>query len=226
MDELSVVKIAEYLTIFKLEQMGEVIRTPVQIVPLDFEKMPYQAVYILDIGLGMPVSPSVLQTALCRLFGIRDDHMIVRGENDPIEIHIDINNQEVDIKNQAMQQGVSPAPILNTDGEYPKSDQTASGDNYYGSSYNGHFLDVLRGIADAKKLERYGDAPELTTKTIDDFNNGFTIKYKPKSKEAKRISRYGNFEDEGSTVKKSYINKVGKTSTLVGNSTSLVTKEK
>jgi hypothetical protein len=234
LDKDAVTRIEKYFKRFNLLKISKARKTPLQKAPLDFESIPNREVFILDVTLGLPISSFVLQRELVGLLGLPGDHLIVRGENDPIEVQNDAANQNAEIATQAEKKDLAAASLLDTNSEYPEAEQTADGQNYYGDSYNSRLLDYLMQVADERKeaakveakapLFSWLDMPKSDAST-EDFNADHKPEVKPADSDVKTPAKTGNFDDEGVVVKKTYLDKSGASKTLSGKPESIRKKD-
>jgi hypothetical protein len=239
LDKKAVASIEKYFQRFNLVKISTVRKTPLQKTPLDFESVSNREVFMLDVTLGLPISSFIMQRELVGILGLPGDYLLVRGENDPIEIQTDVMQQQSEIAAQAAKKNLTADSLLGTDSVYPEAEQTADGSNYYGDSYNSRLLSYLQTIADERKekekvvakapLFSWLDLPKEETKkegTKDsDFNFYHGADLKAPDLKAKTTTKTGNFDDEGVVVKKTYKTKSGDTKTLAGKPTSIRKKD-
>ena len=64
-------------------------RTPIQEKPLDFPQLQNMEVHNFECEVKYPTTPHVLEHYLVNACGVTHSHIIVRGENDPIETQQD-----------------------------------------------------------------------------------------------------------------------------------------
>ncbi len=219
-----------YLKRFNLIKVSPAVKTILQKQPLDFGPNIQNAeVLIIDIQLGLPLSPYVMEKELTSLLGLPAGYLLARGEFDALDVQTDVKQQQDDIAQQASKKSLEATPLLGTDPVYPEAEQTAGADNYYGDAYNNRLIGVLKKIEDERKEAQKVDAPaplfswldlEGVEKTPDD-NQAFNaaIVSAPKkidTKGALEVGSAGEFTDTGKTVKKTFATSTGKTKTLAG----------
>jgi hypothetical protein len=233
LDKDSVSRIEKFFARYNLIKISTARRTPLQKAPLDFESIPNREVFILDLTLGLPISSFIIHRELVGLLSIPGDYLIVRGENDPLEIQNDAAAQQSDLADQAREKSLTPSSLLGTDSEYPEAEQTSDGKNYYGDEYNSRLLAYLKTVSDEQKenqpvvtkspLFAWLSEPKNAEPKQDDtdFNKDYRIKTAKADDGAKTVGPKGNFDDEGTIVKKTYVDKSGKTKTLVGKPSSI-----
>lgn len=231
-------KIEKYLARFNLIKTSTVRKTPLQKSPMDFESIPNREVFMFDFTLGLPVSGFIMRRELVSLLGLPEDYLIVRGENDPIEVQNDRLVQQAEIQAKADKAGLEAAPLLSTESVHPDAEHTADGSNYYGDSYNSRLLDYLKQVAGERRekekvepkapLFSWLDMPKDTgapAQDASDFNKGHHKTVASSEAGAKTTARTGNFDDEGTVIKKTFIDKSGKARTLSGKPTSIRKKD-
>ncbi len=215
------------------------IKTIMQKHPLEFQDIQNAEVWIIDIKCALPVSAYVLKQELKLALNIPEDFIIVRGENDPMEIETQRLNALNDIDTEALDKGLSPAARLSTNSEYDKDERGDLEEPIYGNEYNSKFLETLAKVA--AERERFGIDPasdELDTggtiadaEKIEDanaFNKDMDDAPKVKStnyadtlknlrKEEKvgnaKLSTKGNYDDDEVKTSKKF-DKYGKTSKI------------
>jgi len=128
--------------------------------PLEFQDINNAEVWIIDIRCGLPVSAYVLRQELKLALNISENFIVVRGENDPLEIETQRLNALNDIDEKALDKQLSPAARLGTNSEYDKDERGDLEEPMYGNEYNSNFLETLADIA--AKRERYGIEPAST----------------------------------------------------------------
>lgn len=129
--------------------MSQVSKTILHRNPLDFPNVSAAEVFSVDIGLGLPVSPSVLSAELATALGIHGTEIVVRGENDPTEIETQRLNAAEDMATEA--KGDDAESLLDTALEHPEA-SSPDGDTLYGDRYNGRLIKTLQQIAQERKV--------------------------------------------------------------------------
>lgn len=121
-------------------------RTPIQENPLEFYDVFNTEVYILDTTLGMPASPYVLQQEMKNALMVPEEHIVIRGDNDPIELYTKQLNDEKEF----LENGEKRKPRLSTNEEYDDDEQIKE-EPGYGDAYNEKFLSrIARARMDIK----------------------------------------------------------------------------
>jgi hypothetical protein len=118
-------------------------KTIIQKNPLDFKNVAAAEVWIVDVTTALPASGYVLQKELQLALGIPENYIVVRGENDPIEIENDrlVADEQMDL--DAAAKGLTRDALL-TDQDYSEVDTTDP--ELYGAKYNSQFLGFLRTV--------------------------------------------------------------------------------
>ena len=142
-----------------------------QTAPMDFPSFKMAEVWILDIVTSIPASTYSLATELRSALSITDSQLIVRAENDPVELQAEkieeiLKDDEAEAK-------------LN-DGMYEKEDQPK--EVAYGDAYNKKFLNYLAqikadedskdipAIEEVKKTNKFSWLNPKDRTVADDFN--------------------------------------------------------
>lgn len=113
---------------------------------IDFAGLPNKQIYVMSVGLGMPISQYILLQDLKLASNISEKFLIVRSENEPIEQYVSNNEWEKYEDKLASKNGLVPAARLSTDRLYTDAEQPPV-DNLYGDQYNKKLLTYLAGIA-------------------------------------------------------------------------------
>lgn len=237
LDEDQIAKMENVLHKYELLDMKAPKKTIRQHHPLDFSDVQHAEVWIYDIETSLPVSAYVLQQELRSILGIPEKFIVVRNENDPLEVETERLRANAEIEEEAKDSDLYVASLLSTDSEYPEEEWGIDGSEVFGDEYNSSFLKHLAQVTAARQTENYDapnplfswlDASVLTTDPDtaeaagDDFNDGYDT---PKpvhrfSKDAQEnnpyygetsgeISDEGNFDDDKQTVVKFFRNKKG-----------------
>lgn len=211
-----------FLKRYHLLNFGKPTKTILQKRPLDFTNLENREVHMVEVTLGLPASPDTIQRELCVLLNSPLEYFVVRGENDPIEIQSARVDQANDIAAQADEKNVEQAALLSTESEYPEADRGVEGSNYYGNEYNSRLLKYMKEVSDERVEKMKVDAPNplfswLDMPKSDAPTDGFNPEPEktPKAdKGAKKPTRFGNFDDEDTTIKKTYVDGKGREKTL------------
>ena len=215
-------QIENYLQKFRLKSISKPRKTIMQKCPMDFTNIPAAEIHILDVVTTLPCSSYVMQQAVRDIMNVPENYVVVRGENEPLEIENNRQAQERELKDTAEKAGLTAAPLLGVDSEYPEAERTADGQNYYGDSYNGRLMKYLKSVSEENHPKKV-DAPNPLFKWLDmpktaqdpvqppeDFNAAIKRPdIKDADKGAKKPAANGNFDSEGDVVKRTYNTKTG-----------------
>lgn len=125
-------------------------KTILQRVPLDFTNVSNKEVYILDLELGMPVSPVELQHLITMILDTPPNYVMVYGEADPREMEEQTIAAVKDIEQEAVDTGFKPASLLTDCEEHEADDVEAI---KYGDRYNARLLAYFNAARDHKNEE-------------------------------------------------------------------------
>lgn len=146
-------------------------KTIVQNHPLDFKNVSQAEVVIVDFVLRMPVTSYALLQEIRKLLGINENQIVVRGENEPVELEA----QKIIADLEAAKED---KPAMLDDATYSEYD--AEKEVAYGDEYNKKLLNYLAQIAadrdEALAVEQTEPVKALfgwlkpNTEVADDFN--------------------------------------------------------
>lgn len=223
-------KIENYLHKFRLKTISKPSKTIMQRQPLDFDDISNAEVHIFDITTSLPVSSYILQQDIRNILNIPEKYIVVRGENEPIELDSSKLNQEHELATMATDAGLVRDSLLGTDSEYPEAEHTADGSNYFGNSYNNRLLAYMKTIQDENQplkieakdsLFSWLDQPteQEPIQPPEDFNAAINNpEIKPFDKGAKKPAPNGNFDDSGNILKRTYVTKKGESISKIATS--------
>jgi hypothetical protein len=214
------------------------IGTPVKIDPkqdaMEFRDIENADVWYIDAVIGVPFSAYILQQELRAALNIPEKFLVVRGDNEPIEVE----SQKLQILSlldqMAAEKGLTQkSSLLSTEPHYLDAEQPVVRDAY-GDKYNKKFLSYLADVASSRKPQEFETASthikvkdlkavakEQST-DVADFNSHFDTP-KPVSKakkgsktpvDAKFLTVSGNFDDDSKSYFTARKNKAGKTVTV------------
>ena len=220
-----VAKIENYLQKFRLKSLSQPTKTIMQKCPMDFTDLANAEIWMMDAVTTLPCSSYVMMQAIRDILNVPENYIVVRGENEPLELENNRQNQERELKAAAEKGGLEQAPLLSTESEYPDAEKTADGQNYYGNSYNSRLLDYLKKVSEETEVPAKVDAqnplfswlnmPKEATDPVqppENFNANVDLPVtQPADNDAKKQSPNGNFDSEGEVIKRTFNTKSGKT---------------
>ena len=130
-------------------------KTILQKNPLDFKNVRAAEVWIVDITTALPASAYVLGQEIQLALGVPENHVIVRGANDPNEVESERLVAAAEIALDAAAKGLTPDALLND----PDYEEAEVPDELYGDKYNGKFLGYLRTVQKEREAKQKVDAP-------------------------------------------------------------------
>ncbi len=122
-------------------------KTIIQEHPMDFYNIQNAEVYIVDAVLGVPQSSYILQQELRENLGVTEGYLVVRGDNDPLEIETQRRNMDREIRDQVEKGEFRKAALLDTEPGYPESEYGVDGKELFGTEYNSKFLNTLAQVS-------------------------------------------------------------------------------
>jgi hypothetical protein len=214
------------------------IGTPQQIDPktdaMEFRDIENADVWYVDVVIGVPFSAYILQQELRAALNVPEKFLVVRSDNEPIEIE----SQKLQILNMldklADEKGLrQKASLLSTDPHYLDAEQPVVKD-VFGDKYNKSFLNYLAAVASKRKPTEFDTisshisvkdlktAQRTQTPDVADFNSEFDTPKpisKPRGKAefpiaSEVLTSSGNFDDDSKTYFTPRRNRAGKTVAL------------
>jgi len=192
-DDTQMEKLERLVQKYELRDMESPRKTIIQDHPLDFPDVNHAEVYIIDIVTGVPVSSYILQQEIRENLKVPEKFIVVRSENDPLEIETEKMLAMKDMRDEAEKKGLERDALLSTSSVYVEDENSVPGEEMYGDIYNKRFLDTLAQISATRSpefIENKGtgifswlnnevdDVPEIMTD--DSFNSGKEYEYAPK----------------------------------------------
>jgi hypothetical protein len=206
-------------------------KTIFQKSPMDFApNIDHAEVYIIDFTLSLPISAYLLRQEIRAAWGVQEDYVLIKSENDPLEVYNQRMDLESEIDAEAKKKGMQVAPRLGVSSAYPEYEQTPQTHDLYGNKYNSKFLELLAQTAAERKENRIEPAaplfsflkyPEVNVES-DHFNKNiegapapvskWIFKYNKKVEmpEENKMFQSGNFDTDHVEVKKEFMDTKGK----------------
>lgn len=192
--------------------MSRVTKTILQKTPLDFPGLQNMEVFMVDLVLGLPASAYVLQQEFKTALGIPEKYVVVRADNEPLEIDGQILNAEEEIRVEARDKKLKPASLL-ANPDYPEA-VPVDACELYGSEYNSGLLDYMAQVAATRDKENVdppsplfswlnmpkSDVPPVSAPRPSNQSNGGTS----------NRSMHGNMDQDTYTVRRLYQDETGK----------------
>ena len=138
-------------------------RTMLQANPLDFKNTNAAEIYIVDLSLGLPASPYVLQKELQLALRIPESSILVRGSNDPTEVESERLVAAGEITDEAKKLGLTPSGLISD----PTYSEVTPSEDLYGAVHNQKFLDYLRAVQKERDEARKVDPANPLFKWMD-----------------------------------------------------------
>jgi hypothetical protein len=210
-------QIKELLVKYELREFVGPKKTIIQESPLDFPDLRNVEVSIIDVVTGAPISPYILQQELRTNLKLNEKFIVVKSDNDPLEIETKRVLANKDIDTEATKRGLEKTSLLDVSEVYPEAELSIPGEELYGNDYNAAFLNTLATVAATRKESTEKpksplfDYLEIKTPEEDnDFNKDIVDApkvvpwWKAKTVKTVETAPTGNFDDEGQTVYKLY----------------------
>lgn len=199
---------------------------------LEFRDIDNENEWYVDVSIGMPLSSYILQQELRAALDIPEKFIVVRNDNEPIEVESQKQQMLRDLRAKLKDDGYTEkASLLSTNRYYLDAEQPAIEDAY-GDKYNKKFLNLLADIAKNRKNQEFEaqdghikiselkKVKQEPTQDIADFNANYDTPKpvtKPKSPvnypvDPNYLTSNGNFDDDSKTyftIAKNKNNKIG-----------------
>lgn len=207
--------------------------TIVQEHPLDFQDINNSEVLIFNAKTALPISAYVLLQEIRTELDIPEKFVIVRTDNDPMEVETERLRAYNRIRQEAEDKGLHKDSYLSTEQTYDESERMELKDPAYGEEYNNDFREYLAQIAATRRNMTYDAHSRLHSKNevvedqppmvdYSDFNDHIKDAPKPvysrdvksiddpQPKIRKHTSDEGNFDDDTKHYSKIYRDEKGK----------------
>lgn len=198
--------------------IGQIFKTILQKHPLDFHGVENAEVYFVDVELTLGPPPYMLQQELYKALKTADKFVIVRGENDPLELENLRLTAEAEMDEEAAKKGLTRASALDTS-DYPEAN-AVNPEDYYGDAYNAKLVDYLTKIEHEHDKEvELKNAPrpfewldgkdQEPGQPTNDFNE--PVKAARTVRSAATVGGFSNNYENTKTVKRAYTGTSDKT---------------
>jgi hypothetical protein len=163
---------------------------------LEFQDLDNAVVNYLDFTVAVPMSAYILQQELRAALSVPEKFLVVRADNEPVEVEGNRNAILRHLEQIAKKKGLTQkASLLSTDREYLPAEQPTVTD-VYGDKYNKKFLNTLAQVAASRKTQTFetssdnNDVAKIMAASrepkqdVADFNSEYDTPkpvYKPKS---------------------------------------------
>lgn len=129
---------------YRPDSISSPIKTMYQTNPLGFTGAKNSEVWMTDVELTVPVTPTLLEYDLRTILGLHkdDEHLKVFGET---QEELEKTAEPIDSESEAGE----PCALL-TDDHYEEVEE-ARFEDYYGGDYNTKFLEVLKKVEEERK---------------------------------------------------------------------------
>lgn len=196
---------------------------------LEFRDLDNAEVNSVDFTIAVPMSAYILQQELRAALSLPEKFLVVRADNEPVEVEGSRNQMLRDLDQIAKEKGLGHRnSLLSTDREYLSAEQPDV-QGVYGDEYNRKFLNMLAKVAQTRKsqvFQSHSDLNDLNQITstkrepsqdVADFNDHMNTP-KPVYKVNKSMSepvdvKYlapdGNFDDDSKSYFRSDLDAKG-----------------
>lgn len=161
MDDEKMEDMERLLKRYKLLDIGSVHKISAKDDSLEFRDIENADVYFVDFMIGVPMSAYVLQQELRAVLNLPEKFLVVRADNEAIEVESMKNQLLRTLDQKAKQEGYTErGSLLSTDRFYLDAEQPLT-DSAYGDKYNTKFLNLLQKIAITRKPQTFQTTSDL-----------------------------------------------------------------
>ncbi|NJO62839.1 MAG: hypothetical protein HC836_32830 [Richelia sp. RM2_1_2] len=229
LDDAMLDRVERVLRKYELRDFKGPTKTIFQDHPLDFSDISAAEVFIIDVVIGVPQSSYILQQELRDALSISEKFIVVRGDNEPLEVETQRMRMQKEIANQANEKGLKKSSLLDTDSTYSESEFEADGAQFFGNEHVSKFLNTLATVASSRNspvvepksglFNWLKDAPKADVE-LDDTTFNTNIQDAPKvvpwwkvKSESNaledNVSIQGNLDDDSEERHVNYLNQRG-----------------
>jgi len=161
MDDPTMEDLERLLKRYNLLDIGSVHKIPAKYDSLEFRDIENADVYYVDFMIGVPMSAYILQQELRAVLNLPEKFLVVRADNEAIEVESVKNQLLRTLDQKAKQEGYTDkGSLLSTDRFYLDAEQPLT-DSAYGDKYNSKFLNLLQQIANSRKTQTFQTTSDL-----------------------------------------------------------------
>lgn len=155
LDDQTVDNLERFLSRYDLQYMSTVRTETNASHVLEFRDLDATHINVVDFHVGVPMSAYILQQELRAILGVPEKFLVVRADNEPVEVEGARNQMLRDLDQIAREKGFShKASLLSTNREYLDAEQPEVKD-LYGDAHNMKFLNVLAQVAATRKSDQF-----------------------------------------------------------------------
>lgn len=161
MDDQKMDDLERLLKRYNLLDVGSVHKITAKDDSLEFRDIENADVYYVDFMIGVPMSAYILQQELRAVLNLPEKFLVVRADNEAIEVESVKNQLLRTLDQKAKQEGYTDkGSLLSTDRFYLDAEQPLT-NNAYGDKYNSKFLNLLQQIASSRKTQTFQTTSDL-----------------------------------------------------------------
>lgn len=161
MDDQKMDDLERLLKRYNLLDIGSVHKITAKDDSLEFRDIENADVYYVDFVIGVPMSAYILQQELRAVLNLPEKFLVVRADNEAIEVESVKNQLLRTLDQKAKQEGYTDkGSLLSTDRFYLDAEQPLT-NNAYGDKYNSKFLNLLQQIASSRKTQTFQTTSDL-----------------------------------------------------------------
>jgi hypothetical protein len=170
---------------------------------INFKDIESADVWSVDFIIGVPMSAYILQQELRSVLSIPEKFVIVRADNEPLEVYTTRHQLLRQLDQKAREEGLSPASLLSTDREYLDAEQPILRD-VFGDKYNMRLLAYLAHVAQSRQIMNQTESDVEDSQAFNQHHSGVKpVSAKDAVSEPPVANHYvapdGNFDDDVKT---------------------------
>lgn len=161
LDEDKLESLERLLNRYNMLDIGHVHKIDSKNDTLEFRDIENADVYYIDFMIGVPVSAYILQQELRAVLNVPEKMLVVRADNEPIEVDSVKNQLLNSLWEKSKKDGFTAhASLLSTDPNYLDVEQPLAQDAF-GDTYNTRFLNLLKQVSERRKNQVYQTSSDL-----------------------------------------------------------------
>ena len=154
-------ELEKFLSRYDLLHMGSARHMDAVKDVLEFRELDNTEVNAVDFHIAVPMSAYILQQELRAILAVPEKFLVVRADNEPLEVEGGRIQMLRDLDKIAQEKGLGhKASLLSTDREYLAAEQPDV-KQVFGDEYNKKFLNLLAQVAATRKPQQFRSQSDL-----------------------------------------------------------------
>jgi hypothetical protein len=161
LDDIKLESLERLLKRYKMLDIGHVHKIDSKNDTLEFRDIENADVYYIDFMIGVPVSAYILQQELRAVLNVPEKMLVVRADNEPVEVYSMKNQLLSALWQKSNQEGYTSAgSLLSTDRQYLDVEQPLA-QHVFGDTYNSRLLNLLKKVSEQRKNQTFQTSSDL-----------------------------------------------------------------